>query len=198
MQRRGEGFERERITPEPQEVRREEPYAAEPYRTDLAPRHDLTHWSSVIVGFFASLAVIVLVGALGVALNMNTSVNVGIWAAVTLIVGFFCGGWFAARTSSVAGPTVGLIQGAAVWAVTVCILLVLSAFGAAGALGAFGLAPDMMPAAPGATPGGLTTGQLAGWAGFIALVLGLIASCAGGWLGGLAGREYTHTPLIRR
>lgn len=197
MERRGEGFERERYVPEPgREVRREgaererivEP--APPAREErhgiaepalgLHPR-DLTHWGPVWAGFFVSLAVIVLVGILGVALGLGLMTQPGtgaaIWGAVTLIVGFFCGGYFAARTSSLAGPVIGLIQGVAVWAVTTAALLVLGSFGLAGLLG---MTTGPMPQA------NLGLAQGAAWGTFIALILGLCAAAIGGYVGGQA------------
>ena len=196
MERRGEGFERERVTPEPgREVRREgvereritEPMMTREERYGVMEpglrARDLTHWSAVWAGFFVALSVSVLVGLLGVALGLTSGTNAAMWASVSLIVGFFCGGWFAARTSSVGGPNLGLIHGGAVWAVTTAVLLVLGAFGLAGALGVTGMMPGMM--APGA-PGNVGAAQLAGWGAFIALVLGLIASLSGGYVGGTA------------
>lgn len=196
MERRGEGFERERMVPEPgREVRREGIEREERYglmEPGLRAR-DLTHWSAVWAGFFVALSVSVVVGLLGVALGLTTGTNAAIWASVSLIVGFFCGGWFAARTASVSGPNMALIHGGAVWAVTTAALLVLGAFGFASALGVTGMTPGMVPPAPVS----MGAAQLAGWGAFIALILGLIASVMGGWVGGMGYEQRVPPRIIR-
>ncbi len=183
-----------------------------------APR-DITRWGPIFAGFVASLSLIVLLGVLGAAVGLQiagqgapatapgattttppSSTGAAIWAAVTLIIAFFAGGWVTGRTSAIAGATSGWIHGFAVWSLTVSVLLFLGAFGLAGVIGAI----TGNPAAAGAlttpgTPGtsaaqNFSLAQGAAWGTFIALLLGLIASVLGGWVGGTMAEQNVVTP----
>ena len=100
MQNRGEGFERERIVPEPGREVRQEGVEREPYRepvarerttqpmtpeerrglieTGLGTRaYDLTRWGPVFAGFFVALSLSVLLGVLGVAFGIQLASPTG-------------------------------------------------------------------------------------------------------------------------
>jgi len=210
MQRREEGYEPEReVTPQGAErprpgglrpvelaTSRREPYIAEEPAVTMRAR-DLLRWSSIWAGFFLSLSLIVLLGALGAGLGLSvaggpaavggastaTGVGAALWGAFMLAVAFFFGGWLAGRTSAIAGPMVGLFQGLVVWALTTAALLAFGATGLAGALGAI-LGAGAPSAPAGGTVGALTIATGAAWGAFAALLIGLIFAALGGWVGG--------------
>jgi hypothetical protein len=227
MERRGEGFERERYVPgEGREVRREgverepvrEPVAgeriAEPTPAVREERQavtepslgarpfDLTRWGPVLAGVFVSLGIIALLGVLGAALGFQLAgpgvapdmaatagTAAAIWGAITLIVGFFVGGWLAGRMSGNSNSEIGLLHGVAVWAVSVVGLLILGAIGAGGLMG--------MLNNLGMPSGDISIAQGAAWSSFAAMLLGLAAAAAGGYLGGQYFEREGHRRLTR-
>lgn len=94
MERRGEGFERERHVPEPGREIRPEGVEREPYREPVAHERvtepvmrpevygewepgislrpqDLTRWGPIFAGTFVALSLIVMLGVLGVAIGFG-------------------------------------------------------------------------------------------------------------------------------
>jgi len=177
---------------------------------------DITRWGPIFAGFVVSLSLIVLLGVLGAAVGLQiagtgapttapgattttppSSTGAAIWAAVTLIIAFFVGGWVTGRTAAITGATSGWIHGVAVWSLTVSVLLFLGAFGLAGVIGAITGNPGAVSGTPG--PGtsaaqNFSLAQGAAWGTFIALLVGLIASAIGGWVGGSMAESNQVTP----
>ncbi len=162
---------------------------------------DITRWGPIFAGFFVALSVIVLLGVLGAAFGLQVGGSVAgtgtaIWGAVMLIVGFFVGGWVTGRTASITGATSGWMHGVVVWSLTTSVLLFLGAFGLANAIGA-AIGGGLTTLPPGTTvppATGIALAQGAAWGTFIALVLGLIASAIGGWVGGSMAESNVVTP----
>lgn len=158
---------------------------------------DRVRWGPILGGMVTTLATILLLSILGVAIGLSVvgpggtvgdlTTGAGIWGGLSALVAFFLGGWVAGRSEAISMstryPFPGLLNGALVWATTVILLLLLSALGAGGALGYFGTSFN-------AITGSLTTGEAVtgAWTSFIALLLSLAAAMFGGWVG------YTRQP----
>lgn len=165
---------------------------------------DIIRWGPVFAGFFASLAVIVLLGVLGAAVGLQfvggaapgtapggDGTGAAIWGAIMLIIGFFVGGWIAGRTAAIVGATTGWMHGFVVWALTTTVLVALGAFGLGSAIGAI-VSAGGAPVTTAAT--NISIAQGAAWGTFIALILGLIFAAIGGWVGGMMAETNQVTP----
>lgn len=131
-----------------------------------------------------------------------------IWGIVVLLVSFGAGGWIAARSSAIGSQQNGLLNGAMVWAVAVPVMfwVLTGTFGAI--MGPAAMMAQAMPdqevqqifAMPAEGQEQQQQAQqqqpdaqqaqeamnLAAWGTVIALLLGLGAAAAGGYLGGKA------------
>jgi len=177
-----------------------EPEHREPMHPEVGRPMDWLRWGPVVGGMVATLATILVLNVLGLAIGRSSlapgqdptdlATGAGMWSAIAALIGFFVGGWVAGRSASgwVAGrPFPGLLNGAMVLAATL-VLLLLVAVGAGGALSFFGASFDSITAA--ITTGTAITGA---WGMFIALILTLAAAMLSGWLGYTrqAGRAVT-------
>src|SRR4051812_12477126 len=89
------------------------------------PNRGLVEWAPTWGGMFVSLAILILLSSLGVAIGIgNGATAAGIWGAVSVIIGFLVGGWFAGRTLDMRDSAVATAHGALVWAVTLIFTLV--------------------------------------------------------------------------
>jgi hypothetical protein len=188
----------------PQEYQEPVPEAVRPIdRVSGGPTIDRVRWGPILAGMVATLATILLLNVLGLAVGLSSlgpggsltslATGAGIWSAITALIAFFVGGWMAGRTaaptSMVDNSFPGLLNGAMVWAATLVLLLLLVAIGAGGALGLFGASFSSITSA--ISQG---TAVSSAWGIFIALILTLAAALLGGWLGysRQPGRELTH------
>lgn len=135
----------------------------------------------------------------------NYGVGAAIWAAVSALISFFIGGYLASRTAAVRGKNNGWLNGAMVWAIALPVILWLAGNGLGGFLNAVGfnlngflntvtnpanpanpLNPNS-PANPNTNPGTVQSATEAArngaWGALGALLLGLIASSLGGFVG---------------
>jgi len=123
-----------------------------------APRlRDRVRWGPILAGLFATLATLLLLSLLGVAVGLtaatgdpnggavaatdkanNYGTGAAIWAAVSAIIAFFIGGYVAAHTAGIRGKDNGWINGAMVWAIALPLLLWFASSGASGFLNAIG------------------------------------------------------------
>jgi hypothetical protein len=136
---------------------------------------------------FVALGVTLLFGTLGVAFGAGWW-----WTALSAIIGFFVGGWFAGRTIGFLDSTVAAAHGLLVWAVGIVLFLLASlAFGLAGintvantlhSLGISNLFGYGNYAAPSAAAAA-STASTSGWLGFFGILLPLIAAIAGAIVG---------------
>ncbi len=155
---------------------------------------DRVRWGPILGGMVTTLATILLLNVLGLAIGLSAlgpggtvsdlATGAGIWSGITALIAFFVGGWVAGRSEAASTPAgysfPGLLNGALVWATTVVLLLLLTAL---GALGYFGASLNMITS--GITNGQAVTGA---WTTFIASLLTLAAAMLGGLLG------YTRQP----
>jgi len=154
-------------------------------------------WSAIFGGTFFALGIVVILSLFGVAVGaaatgaqgVTAGVKAwsGIWSLVTVFVGFFAGGYLAARASGSQAKYDGRLHGIVVWA-----------------LGTVSLAYMLLSTTQTALLRGLNvpTGTLQGMTAAAAtwMLIATICGLIGGVLGGHAGgyREITKTADIRR
>ena len=124
--------------------------------TTVAVR-DRVRWGPILAGLVSTLATLILLSLLGVAVGLtaaagdpnggatvatnkanNYGTGAAIWAGVSALIAFFIGGFMAGRTAGVRGKLNGWINGALVWAIVLPLLLWLAGNGASGFLNAIG------------------------------------------------------------
>jgi hypothetical protein len=158
-------------------------------------------WSAVWVGALAALAAALVIGLIGLALGAHELVpprrvvrvrDFGLGAAVFSVVGallaFGAGGWVACKIAGIRRTEPAMLHGAIVWLLAVPILLVVAAMGAGGYFGGWygGLAgtPSWVtpPSGP-IDPDAAMAARNSALGAITALLLGLVGSVIGGWLG---------------
>jgi hypothetical protein len=161
-------------------------------------------WSAVWVGALTALAVGLMIGLVGLALGANEATQYVDWKKLHLInlifsvggafFGYVAGGWAAARIAGRVRSEPAILHGAIVWLVTIPILLLLGAMGAAGHVG--GWYGGLSAIAPGAPP--LSDADMAvavrnnALATAAALLIGLIGAVLGGWMASGEPMTFTH------
>lgn len=176
---------------------------------------DRIRWGPVIGGLFVALSTLALLSVLGLAIGFtayspnapaqNFGIGAGIWGAISALIAFGIGGWFAARTAAVRGRSNGMLNGVMVWAVAIPLMLYFLGSGITGLASTAGTVANTaaqiagggvnnpglqatvtVPGAP-VTPGQVENAagiaSQAAWGTFISLLLGLAAAAIGGLLG---------------
>jgi hypothetical protein len=157
-------------------------------------------WSGVFVGALSALALLLVFGLTGIAVGAHKiGQHFATWHEFRLItlafsvfgsfLSFVLGGWAAARVTGTRRAETAMLHGAIAWLVTIPGILVLAGLGAGGYLGAWygGLAAPP-PWAPQATPmvesaAAALAARNAALGALTALLLGLVGSVVGGWMG---------------
>lgn len=192
-------------SPAPDPLQPEERYPTERYEArpefrvvprtmrDIADEGDVVRWGPVLGGMVSAMGIMLVLTVLGVAVGLADigpggiaaidPTNWGIWAAASMIISLFVGGWLAARTSVFGGAFPGIVNASIVWASFLFVTLFLAGVGISAASGPLGgLFPTDLT--PGATPLPDAAASSALWA-FIGLVISFGAAVAGGYWGGL-------------
>lgn len=136
-------------------------------------------WGGVWGGVLVSMGMLVLLGALGVAVGVSTidpieadpqavMTAAGIWGGASLLVALFIGGLVSTRTGMVFDRGTAMFEGMLVWVVA---LLLLAAFAGSG----IGLVPEFSFDIAGSSQ--------AAWTGLGAMLLSLLAAVAGAMAG---------------
>lgn len=136
-------------------------------------------WGGVWGGVLVSMGLLLLLGALGVAIGISTidpdtadarevMTVAGIWGGISLLVSLFVGGLAATRIGMVFDRATGMFEGVLVWVVS---LLLMAAFAGSG----MGFAPELSF--------DFASSRTAAWVGLGAMVLSLIAAVAGAMAG---------------
>jgi hypothetical protein len=167
-------------------------------------------WSAVWIGTLAAVALALIVGLTGTAIGahqvghpFSTWKDVGflalVWSVFGAFLSFVVGGWAATRVAGFRRSETAMLHGAIVWVVAVPILLVLTSMGAAAYLGSWygGLAgtpawvasPPLAAQDPAAAA---IAARNAALAAVTALLLGLVGSVLGGWMGSGEPMTFTH------
>lgn len=100
---------------------------------------DLVRWGPIVAGLFITLALLVVLSVLGLAIGLssynvgdplsNFGVGAGVWGIISALVAFGVGGWVAGGTIGLRGRNNGAINGAILWAVAIPLLLFMLASG---------------------------------------------------------------------
>ena len=157
-------------------------------------------WSGVFVGALSALALLLVFGLTGIAVGSHQiGQRLASWHEFRLItlafsvfgsfLSFVLGGWAAARVTGTRRAETAMLHGAIAWLVTIPGLLLFAALGAGGYLGAWygGLAAPA-PWTPQSTPmvesaAAAVAARNAALGALTALLLGLVGSVVGGWMG---------------
>jgi hypothetical protein len=150
---------------------------------------DLVHWAPSWAGMFVSIAMLLLLTPVGVAIGLSSGGGAVVWTIITLFVAFFVGGWVVGRTLSYENGLLSAAHGVLCWALALTFLFTFTAI--LGTLAGTGAAA----AAPG-TVGGISIlpAQVitASWAAFFALLVGAVG-CVVGALVGNHGQNAYHS-----
>jgi len=161
-------------------------------------------WSAVWVGALTALAIGLLIGLVGVALGANEAAQYVDWKKLHLInlifsvggafFGYVAGGWAAARIAGRVRSEPAILHGAIVWLVTIPMLLLLGAMGAAGHVGGWygGLSIVAQGAAPLSDSDMAVAVRNNALATAVALLIGLIGAVLGGWMASGEPMTFTH------
>jgi hypothetical protein len=159
-------------------------------------------WSGIWVGALTALAVSLVVGLVGVAVGAHQMIprsvpgprEPGIWTFVFGVLGSFLafagGGWVGARVAGIYRAETAMLHGAIVWLLALSFLLAIGSMGAASFFGEWygGLGGTttwaMAPASSSVDPqAAAAAARNAAMSAVIAILLGLMGSVLGGWLG---------------
>lgn len=190
------------------------PAAVTQVNTSVATRpYDDVRWGPILAGLISTLATLLLLSILGVAVGLTAATadpngganaaagragsygtGAAIWAAVSALLAFLIGGYVAGRTAGVRRRGYGWVNGALVWAITLPLLLWLAGSGASGFLnaigfnlagftGSVGAAVNNAANDPAAVQNTTEGARNGAWGALAALLLGLLAAGLGGLLG---------------
>ncbi len=164
-------------------------------------------WSAVWVGALAALATTLIIGLAGIALGAHElgparriihwrefGLAALIFAVFGAFLAFVVGGWVAGKMARLPGVEAATLHGAIAWLVAVPLLLVLAAFGAGSYFGGWygGLAGTpawVVPPSGPVDPDAAAAARNAALGTVTALLLGLVGSVIGGWMGWMAAGE---------
>jgi hypothetical protein len=157
-------------------------------------------WSGVFAGALSALALLLVFGLTAIAAGAHQIgqhfANWHEFRVITLafsvfgsFLSFVLGGWVAARVTGTRKAEPAMLHGAIAWLVTIPGLLVLAGLGAGGYFGVwYGGLTASPPWAPQATPtvenaAAALAARNAALGALTALLLGLVGSVVGGWMG---------------
>lgn len=97
-------------------------------------------WGGVFGGVLVALGFLLLMTALGLAVGISAvqpgetdtgtlGTGAGIWAALSLLLALFIGGWVSTRIGAIFDGTTGLFEGALVWVVSILLMLYFATSG---------------------------------------------------------------------
>jgi len=158
------------------------------------------YWSPVLVGALASIVAVVLFGAIGTAVGsykagsdarIRDFSGIGraavAYAVFASFLAFVIGGWITARVGGITWAEPAMLHGAIAFLVATVGLLAMASFGGAVFNGWYaGLAPS--PAVPTQAgqpvdPNAAKAATAGATAAAVAILLGLVGSVIGGWMG---------------
>jgi hypothetical protein len=166
-----------------------------------APDYWPINWSAIWTGALTALAVALIISLAGAAVGAHQLgapgkivkwSDIGFGALVFAIVGaffsFVAGGWVAAKINGFRRAETDMLHGAIVWLVAVPVLVVLAALGAGSLFngwfgGLAGVPVWVAPNTVAADPTAATAARNAALLAVTSLLIGLVGSVLGGWLG---------------
>ncbi len=161
------------------------------------------NWSAIWVGALASLTFALIFGLLGTAVGATSTEKFSSFTAISRIdvamvicaafFSFVIGGWVAAKITGARHAEPAILHGAIAWLVATPLLVVMLAAGAGNAFGGWygGLiaSPLGTAVAQAATPEVVRNTALAA---ITSLLVGLVGSVIGGWMGSGEPMSFTH------
>lgn len=99
---------------------------------DAVPVFSRISWGALLAGLFVTLAVFVLLSTLGVAVGVSAAdavrgesvaVGAGVWAVVTALLAFFCGGCVVSRFTAGESKTEAAVYGTVLWGAAFAMIL---------------------------------------------------------------------------
>ncbi len=169
------------------------------------------YWGAVIVGGLSALALALVFGLTAIAVGASHAGRIttwhtfGFWPLTFTVFGAFLsfavGGWIAAKIAGLRLSEPAMLHGAIVWLVTIPALLIFAALGAGNYFGGWYAGLGGVPiwanavAVP-ADPAVAAVARNTALGAIAALLLGLMGSVVGGWMG--CGEPMTFTHHRRR
>lgn len=98
---------------------------------DVLPVYSRVSWGALLAGLFVTLAVFVVLSALGVAIGLTASdaardtiaVGAGAWAVGTALLAFFCGGCVVSRCTAGETRAEAMMYGTILWGAAFAMIL---------------------------------------------------------------------------
>ncbi|HEY1189246.1 MAG TPA: hypothetical protein VGE74_16460 [Gemmata sp.] len=99
---------------------------------DAVPVFSRISWGALLAGLFVTLAVFVLLSALGVAIGLSSAdasgreavtIGGGVWAVATALAAFFCGGCVVSRFTAGESKTEAVVYGTVLWGAAFALIL---------------------------------------------------------------------------
>ena len=166
---------------------------------------DRVRWGPIWGGLLTTLTVFLLLSLLGLAIGLtnvptgtvgsgaisgDTGRNSALWLAASGIISFLIGGYLAGKTAAVFDRKWGALNGALIFFLAVPLIIWLASVGAGANLGGLG---NSIRHNLGLVQSATTTSDArnAAWGTLIALLVALLASAIGGYLG-------TRRPEVNR
>jgi heme A synthase len=163
----------------------------------------------IIAGVLTAIAAMLILTVLGLAVGSSAleprdvGEKIGTaattWGVISAIIAFFLGGWVAAKSAAVAGTPSGVLNGVMVGVAALVLVLWLAGSGVSGLVGALGTnVTDIINAARNSgitgsdvqqqtqqvdTQAAFNAVKDSAWWTLAGLVLPLVASAIGGWVG---------------
>lgn len=179
------------------------PAGTEP-RTGIHKR-DLVRWGPVIAGVLVTIATLVVLTVLGLAIGLSAfepgevgeaDTAATIYGIASFLIAFFLGGFAAAKTAAVGGPEGGSLNGVMVGITSIALLVLLVGLGIGNALGAAATNLDQIAEVVRDAQVGAGEAQEAAEtafedaeAGAWGTLVGLLVAMAAAALGGLVGKR---------
>lgn len=99
---------------------------------DAIPVFSRISWGALLAGLFVTLAVFVLLSTFGVAVGLSTAdaagrdtvtIGTGVWAVVTALAAFFCGGCVVSRFTTGESKMEAVVYGTVLWGASFALIL---------------------------------------------------------------------------
>lgn len=161
-------------------------------RTTVIARGSRLRGGPVLGGFVIGFATWIMLelalfaldlGALAAQVVPDADSSTWWWSGLAAAIGFFVGGLVAGASLPYRRVDDGILNGIAMWAVTLVALIVMSAVGAGIGFGVVGDLLATSSTLPGADAAAINDAQTAAAAALLALAVTLAAAAAGGALG---------------
>jgi hypothetical protein len=99
---------------------------------DVLPVYSRVSWGALLAGLFVTLAVFVVLSALGAAIGISAAdaagrdtiaVGAGVWAVATALLAFFCGGCVVSRCTAGETRAEAVMYGTILWGAAFAMIL---------------------------------------------------------------------------